>query len=129
MENRTPQLLMMDSAVLVTESDLDGYDATCAFGVVGNDMLREPSLACKVQFASQAAISRLSCLWLGYQPGQKSSTKKLRSSIRASQLSSITVDIRFESLVQSGGHEEEYSIPLWSQVPFLVWSLNAGSRL
>jgi len=82
------------SAVLVTESDLDGYDATCALGVVGNDMLREPSLACKVQFASQAAISRLSCLWLGYQPDQKSSTKKLRSSIRASQLSSITVDIR-----------------------------------
>ena len=82
------------SVVLVTESDLDGYDATCDSGVVGNDMLGELSLACKVQFASQAAISRLSCLWPGYQPGQKSSTKKLGSSIRASQLSSINVDIR-----------------------------------
>ncbi|KAJ6400229.1 hypothetical protein OIU84_015808 [Salix udensis] len=82
------------SAVLVTESDLDGYDATCDSGFVGNDMLGELSLACKVQFASQAAIARLSYLWPGYQPDQKSSTKKLGSSIRASQLSSINVDIR-----------------------------------
>uniref|UniRef100_A0A6N2NDF7 phosphatidylglycerophosphatase n=1 Tax=Salix viminalis TaxID=40686 RepID=A0A6N2NDF7_SALVM len=82
------------SAVLVTESDLDGYDATRDSGVVGNDMLGELSLACKVQFASQAAIARLSYLWPGYQPDQKSSTKKLGSSIRASQLSSINVDIR-----------------------------------
>ncbi|KAJ6320710.1 hypothetical protein OIU78_015991 [Salix suchowensis] len=79
---------------LLKNPTLMGYDATCDSGVVGNDMLGELSLACKVQFASQAAIARLSYLWPGYQPDQKSSTKKLGSSIRASQLSSINVDIR-----------------------------------
>ncbi|XP_057492242.1 phosphatidylglycerophosphate phosphatase PTPMT1-like [Actinidia eriantha] len=44
------------SEVVVTESDLDGYDDS---SLVGNESLAELSLACKVQFASQAAIARL----------------------------------------------------------------------
>ncbi|XP_073263850.1 phosphatidylglycerophosphate phosphatase PTPMT1 isoform X3 [Populus alba] len=82
------------SAVLVTESELDGYDASCDSGLVGNDMLAEHGLACKVQFASRAAISRLSCLWLGGHPDQKSSMKKPGSSIGGNQLSSIAADIQ-----------------------------------
>ena len=82
------------SAVLVTESELDGYDASCDSGLVGNDMLAEHGLACKVQFASRAAISRLSCLWLGCHPDQKSSMKKPGSSIGGNQLSSIAADIQ-----------------------------------
>lgn len=80
--------------VMVTESDLDGYDVGCESGVVDNKMLGELSLACRVQFASQTAISRLSCLWLGCQSNQKPSSKKLGSSVGDDQLRSLTVDIR-----------------------------------
>lgn len=44
-----------NSLVLITESDLDGYEENPESG---------EKLACRVQFASQAAISRLSYLWL-----------------------------------------------------------------
>lgn len=82
------------SVVVVTESDLDGYDASCELGVVGNKMLMEPSLVCRVQFASQAAISRLSCLWVGCHGDLKPSRKKRGSSIEADELRSLSVDIR-----------------------------------
>uniref|UniRef100_A0A5B6ZMZ6 phosphatidylglycerophosphatase n=1 Tax=Davidia involucrata TaxID=16924 RepID=A0A5B6ZMZ6_DAVIN len=82
------------SVVVVTESDLDGYDGSRESGVVGNEMLAELSLACRVQFASQAAITRLSCLWLRCHAGHKMSKEKLRSSIGTDQLGSVSVDIR-----------------------------------
>ncbi|XP_043812533.1 phosphatidylglycerophosphate phosphatase PTPMT1-like isoform X2 [Manihot esculenta] len=50
--------------VVVTELDFDGYDVGCETGVVDDKMCGELSLAYRVQFASRAAISRLSCLWL-----------------------------------------------------------------
>ncbi|KAL6981309.1 Phosphoric monoester hydrolase [Sarracenia purpurea var. burkii] len=74
------------SVVVVTESDLDGYDRRHDSGLVGNKSFPEQGLACRVQFASQAAIARLSCLWLRCCD-QKLSRKKLGSS-------SINVDIR-----------------------------------
>lgn len=48
------------SVVLVKESDLEGYKES----FVGNKILAEFSLVCRAQFASQAAMARLSCLWL-----------------------------------------------------------------
>ncbi|XP_052211127.1 phosphatidylglycerophosphate phosphatase PTPMT2-like [Diospyros lotus] len=81
------------SVVMVTESDLDGYDGSRDSGLVGNESLAELSLACRVQFASQAAITRLSCLWLRCY-SQKTSKKKLRSSVSVDQLGSIGVNVQ-----------------------------------
>ncbi|XP_059633869.1 phosphatidylglycerophosphate phosphatase PTPMT2-like [Cornus florida] len=72
-----------DSLVMVTESDLDGYDESHEYGVMGNVMLAELS------FASQAAIARLSCLWLRCH-GEK---LKNSMSVGTDQLGS-DVDIR-----------------------------------
>ncbi|XP_077236678.1 phosphotyrosine protein phosphatases superfamily protein [Tasmannia lanceolata] len=45
------------SVVLVTESDLDGFNKS-------REIWAELSLVYRVQFAGQAALARLSCLWL-----------------------------------------------------------------
>lgn len=81
------------SVVLVTESDLDGYDESHESGVVGKNTMAELKIACRFQFVSQAAVARLSCLWVRSQTGEKVS-KKLGSSMTSSQLQSIGVDIR-----------------------------------
>ncbi|KAH9733359.1 phosphatidylglycerophosphate phosphatase PTPMT1 [Citrus sinensis] len=81
------------SVVVVTETDLDGYDASYDSGVAGNHRLAELSLACKVQFASQSAIARLSCLWPRWQEDHKTSRQKLRNSVGNDQLGSLSVDI------------------------------------
>ncbi|MBA0802183.1 hypothetical protein Gohar_012503 [Gossypium harknessii] len=73
------------SVVVVTESDLDGYDASFDTDVLSNEMLDEGSLAGRLQFASQAAMTRLSCLWLCCRAEQKASRKLL---------SSLGIDIR-----------------------------------
>ncbi|THG16214.1 hypothetical protein TEA_008573 [Camellia sinensis var. sinensis] len=81
------------SVVVVTESDLDGYDGSCESGLVGDESLAELSLVCRVQFAKQAAIARLSCLWLR-RHSQKLSRK---NSPGTDQLGNIGVDIQGES--------------------------------
>ncbi|XP_028113676.1 putative dual specificity protein phosphatase DSP8 isoform X2 [Camellia sinensis] len=82
------------SVVVVTESDLDGYDGSYDSDLVGNSKsLAELSLACRVQFASQAAIGRLSCLWLRCYD-QKLLRKKFGCSVGTDQLRSIGVDIQ-----------------------------------
>ncbi|MBA0559895.1 hypothetical protein Golax_013781 [Gossypium laxum] len=73
------------SVVVVTESDLDGYDASFDTDVLSNEMLDEGSLAGRLQFASQAAMTRLSCLWLRCRAEQKASRKLL---------SSLGIDVR-----------------------------------
>lgn len=69
------------SVVLVSECDLDGYDESIESGLTRNEVLVDLNLACRgVQVARQAAISRLSYLWLRYHSTtQKLSTKKLGS--------------------------------------------------
>lgn len=71
-----------DSAVvLVAESDLEGYKESFDSGVFRNNILAEFSLVCRAQFASHAAIARLSCLFLRCNDGgQKMPTKELVSS-------------------------------------------------
>ncbi|KAH7862568.1 hypothetical protein Vadar_006545 [Vaccinium darrowii] len=78
------------SIVMVTESDLVGYDATHDSGLVGNESLAQLTLACRVQVASQAAITRISCLWLRCHHQKK----LLGSSGAPDQVGSIAVDIR-----------------------------------
>ncbi|GER31172.1 FKBP-like peptidyl-prolyl cis-trans isomerasefamily protein [Striga asiatica] len=81
-----------NSLVVITESDLDGYDEEKNHGCdsTGKKMLAEVNLACKVHFASQAAISRLSCLWV---TGQKVSRKKLSSNVTNGRIGTMGVDI------------------------------------
>lgn len=74
-----------NSLVLITESDLDGYEENPESGEAGERMMNEVNLACRVQFASQAAISRLSCLWVRCQMGQRV--------LRKSSVRSMGVDI------------------------------------
>lgn len=50
-----------NSVVVITESDLDGYDDNDSHGIVGNEMCAaEVSIVYKFQFASQSALARLS---------------------------------------------------------------------
>lgn len=49
------------SFVVVSKSDLDGYEADCKSGRIW-----ELSLVYRVQFAGQAALASLSCFWLRY---------------------------------------------------------------
>ncbi|KAL7120991.1 hypothetical protein ACP275_02G156000 [Erythranthe tilingii] len=87
-----------NSLVLITESDLDGYEEEnhpdWGKKVVVAGGGAEVNLACKVQFASQAAISRISCFWLRCQTGHKVSRKKLSDTARSSsRMRSMGVDI------------------------------------
>ncbi|XVF73510.1 hypothetical protein PTKIN_Ptkin12aG0207400 [Pterospermum kingtungense] len=75
------------SVVVVTESDLDGYDTSFDACLSAKEMSGEGSLAGRFQFASQAAIARLSCLWLRYHADEKTSGKP-------GPLSSLGIDIR-----------------------------------
>ncbi|KAF5206420.1 Phosphatidylglycerophosphatase and protein-tyrosine phosphatase [Thalictrum thalictroides] len=84
-----------NSVVVITESDLDGYDDN---NEVANDICAaEVSIVYKVQFASQAALARLSGLRLRYITSQKISGKKLGSknscSVGADKLGGVGVDI------------------------------------
>jgi len=86
------------SVVVVTESDLDGYDGGHKSGIVGNDIWAELSLVYRVQFAGKAALARLSCLWLQCHAGQKLAAEKLgreSCSAEADQLGSLGVDIEW----------------------------------
>ncbi|KAK8474751.1 hypothetical protein V6N11_008836 [Hibiscus sabdariffa] len=61
-----------DSVVVVTESDLDGYDTSLDTDMWSEEMLGEGSLSGKLQFASHAAMAKLSCLWLRCRADEKS---------------------------------------------------------
>lgn len=61
--NQKPELFDDGSVVLVTKSDLDGYDESLDSGVARN-VLDELSVACRLQLTSHATIDRLSCIWL-----------------------------------------------------------------
>lgn len=78
--------------VLVTESDIEGYEMSLNSDVAYN-MLTELSVACRVQLTSQAAIARLSCMWPRVH-GHKFWRKKFGSSVRNDQRSSIRFDLQ-----------------------------------
>lgn len=80
------------SFVVVSESDLDGYDGDVGPSNVGNSVWAELSLVYRVQFASQAALARLSCVWVRCQTNREIlSTDKVgreSCSLEADQLAS-----------------------------------------
>lgn len=82
------------SVVLVTKSDVDGYDPS----EEPTSLVADLSVIYKVRVAGQAALARLSCLWLRCQTEQKRVEEQLHRkgscTIRADQISgSLTVDI------------------------------------
>ncbi|KAL5723961.1 hypothetical protein ACHQM5_007289 [Ranunculus cassubicifolius] len=86
-----------NSLVVITESDLDGYEDGNDYGVVGNEICTtEVSIVYKFQFASQAALARLSGLGLRIVShklsGEKMSSKS-SCSARADKLGGVGVDI------------------------------------
>ncbi|OVA04662.1 Dual specificity phosphatase [Macleaya cordata] len=96
-----PEVAIFDdsSVVVVTESDLDGYDGnSLKCGSDRNEIWAEVSLVYRIQFASQAALARLSCLRLGCLARQKALVEKLNresscSVGAADQLGGLGVDI------------------------------------
>ncbi|XP_073001366.1 phosphatidylglycerophosphate phosphatase PTPMT2 [Typha latifolia] len=62
----TQNLVAFDDGtyVVVSKSDLDGYDGDVESSNVGNNIWAELSLVYRVQFAGQAAFARLSYFWL-----------------------------------------------------------------
>lgn len=62
----TQKLVALDdsSFVVVSESDLHGYDGDVAPSNAGNSLWAELSLVYRVQLAGQAAFARFSCFWL-----------------------------------------------------------------
>ncbi|XP_010677094.2 phosphatidylglycerophosphate phosphatase PTPMT1 [Beta vulgaris subsp. vulgaris] len=85
------------SVVVVTNSDLDGYDPSQP-SVKDSQILADLSVIYKARVAGQAALARLSCLWLRCHTQQKIAEEQLlrqgSCTIRADQISgSLTVDI------------------------------------
>lgn len=87
-----------NSVVVVTESDLDGYEGNHKSAIVGNDIWAELSLVYRVQFVGKAALARFSCLWLRCHVDQKVAAKMLRREsccVEADQLGGWGVDIKW----------------------------------
>eukprot|EP00262_Sarcandra_glabra_P015394 TRINITY_DN4741_c0_g1_i1.p1 TRINITY_DN4741_c0_g1~~TRINITY_DN4741_c0_g1_i1.p1 ORF type:complete len:325 (+),score=36.86 TRINITY_DN4741_c0_g1_i1:662-1636(+) len=85
------------SIVVVTESDLDGYEGSRESSIVENGIWEELSPVYRVQFAGQAALARISCLWIRCHAGQKMmAPEKLHRescSVEADHLGGLGVDI------------------------------------
>ncbi|XP_015896648.3 phosphatidylglycerophosphate phosphatase PTPMT1 [Ziziphus jujuba] len=85
------------SVVVVTKSDLEGYDPSLESTDEGTEIWADLSVVYRVRVAGQAALARVSCFWLRCRAHQNYSGKKLgreRScSIRADHLGGISVDI------------------------------------
>lgn len=92
---KQPNFEAFDDAavVLVTEQDLEGYKESFDSGLARNrNILAELSFIYRAQFASQATIARLSCLWLGCNDaGRKLGSKELISS---EQMGDVGINIR-----------------------------------
>ncbi|XVF13436.1 hypothetical protein REPUB_Repub08aG0207600 [Reevesia pubescens] len=67
------------SVVVVTDADLDGYDQSLESGAMRSAILADLSVVYRVRVAGQAALARISCLWLRCQAEQKISAQKLAS--------------------------------------------------
>ncbi|KAF2613511.1 hypothetical protein F2Q70_00008388 [Brassica cretica] len=76
------------SMVLVTHSDVEGYDER-SMNVAGNELwaaAADISMVYRVKVVGQAALARISCLWLGLRENHKLSRKNL-------SMGGISVDI------------------------------------
>ncbi|KAH0889521.1 hypothetical protein HID58_051950 [Brassica napus] len=76
------------SMVLVTHSDVEGYDER-SMNVAGNELwaaAADISMVYRVKVVGQAALARISCLWLGLRENHKLSRENL-------SMGGISVDI------------------------------------
>ncbi|KAG8374683.1 hypothetical protein BUALT_Bualt10G0021400 [Buddleja alternifolia] len=81
------------SVVVITKADLDGYDPGNGSNVDRNEIWEDVNLIYQVKIVSEAALSRLSCLWLRYYRQQKSLSEKLTSDGGCADSGPNTVDI------------------------------------
>lgn len=85
------------SVVVVTEQDLEGYEPSCQSESMTSEIWADLSVVYRVRVAGQAALARLSCIWLRYGTDQKISAEKMgresSCSIRSNHLGGISVDI------------------------------------
>ncbi|GLT91103.1 hypothetical protein SLE2022_090100 [Rubroshorea leprosula] len=89
----TQDLLAFDegSVVVVTEADLDGYDPSLESTAVGSEIWADLRKVYRVRVVGQAAMARISCLWLRCRADEKISAEKL---VRENScLGSFSVDI------------------------------------
>ncbi|KAL2472522.1 putative dual specificity protein phosphatase DSP8 [Abeliophyllum distichum] len=95
-------ILGMDdcSFVVITEVDIDGYDPRSESGNEARADAKaraDANLIYQVKVAGEAALAKLSCLWLRCHSQQKISSEKLNSdgcyAIGAQRLRSFTLDI------------------------------------
>lgn len=84
------------SVVVVTESDLDGYDPSLVSTMEGG-IWADLSVVYRVRVAGQAALARISCLWLRCDANQKvccdKLNKKTSCTVTTDHLGGISVDI------------------------------------
>jgi atypical dual specificity phosphatase len=89
-----------ESVVVITKSDLDGYDSNLDLVPtgLGTQVGEDLQVVYRVRVAGQAAFARFSCLWLRYGSHQKISEEKFGKDsgcmMSASSLSGISVDIQ-----------------------------------
>lgn len=85
------------SAVVVTESDLVGYNPCRESDNVRSEIWADLRVVYRVRVAGQAALARISCLWLRYREHQKIHGEKVGAdgncSISGSHVEGISVDI------------------------------------
>ncbi|XP_015961251.1 phosphatidylglycerophosphate phosphatase PTPMT2 [Arachis duranensis] len=88
-----------NSVVVITESDLEGYDPSIQLQTMPSEIWADLSVVYRVGVAGRAALARISCLWLQCGPNQKISAEKLTSddscSIRSNSnnLGGISINI------------------------------------
>lgn len=85
------------SLVVVSESDLVGYDPSLECGDVKSEIWADLRVVYRVRYAGQAALARISCLWLRYRAEEKVPGEQLVTdsgcAIGSNHLSGISVDI------------------------------------
>lgn len=84
------------SVVLVTNADLDGYDPNRECGDEGREIWADLSVVYRVRHAGQAALTRLSCLWLRCNTNKNVASKQLhpeRSCMMSNRVGDFTVNI------------------------------------
>lgn len=83
------------SVVLVTNADLDGYDPKKESGDVGGEIWGDVSVVYRVRHAGQAALTRLSCLWLRYNTNKVASQQLHQegSCVKSNEVGGFTVNI------------------------------------
>ncbi|KAI7988377.1 putative dual specificity protein phosphatase DSP8 [Camellia lanceoleosa] len=74
------------------QTDLVGYDPSHEFSAVGSKIWTDLSLVCRIQVTGQAALAKLSCLWLRCHTQQKVSSES-SCRITADQLRVLSADI------------------------------------